>query len=143
MPRSALLIPMTCYATNRTAMKRIANLAMALVLAATLLWGGCLSCSQYFMAAAVARKDCCEPDKCKKSQSKPSAQEECRIQQMALKSVPTVPVRTSVQVASFDVLPSLAAQALPLKQSSRWLPPGLADRASPPDLCLLHSVFLI
>lgn len=124
-------------------MRRIANLAMALVLAATLLWGGCLSCSQYFMASSVARKDCCEPDKCKKSRSKPSAPEECRIQQMALKDSPTVPVRTSVQIASFEVLPAMAAPAFPLKQLSRWLPPGLPDRASPPDLCLLHSTFLI
>ena len=81
-------------------MRKVANLAMALVLAATMLWGGCLSCSQYFMLASAAGKDCCEPGKCKKTQSKPSAQDECTIQQVALKSAPTVPVQPSVQIVS-------------------------------------------
>ena len=116
-------------------MGRIANLVMALALTASLLWGGCLSCTQYFMSPA--RKSCCEPGKCRKSQSKPSAPEACLIQPMALKDAPAMPARTSAQVAFVDILPALAlASTVPFRQLNFHRGTVLPDPQPPPDLCI-------
>src|SRR5438067_10242355 len=41
-------------------LRTISNFGMSFLLAVTLLWGGCLSCSQYFMFPN-AKAGCCKP----------------------------------------------------------------------------------
>jgi hypothetical protein len=70
-------------ATTSTA-RRLATCAMAMVLVATLLWGGCLSCSQYYMLGRTAARHCCMPTgECKNAPARQSAKQ-CNLQVMAL-----------------------------------------------------------
>jgi hypothetical protein len=118
--------------------RAFANALLSLLLATTLVWGGCISCEQYFMWPGA--KSCCSPGgHCKTSKipGKQSPDRPCN--QIAFdhqKSVdlhidlPVVAiVRTELPLATFT------AQAL-----CRGCEP--IDH-SPPDLQLLHSTFLI
>ena len=129
-------------------LRKIANLAVAVMLTATLLWGGCLSCAQYFMFPAGGEKSCCMPSgECKKTHDTPGPQQECRIQPMALKAAPPqllhAPVREFLESSSF-VLP-LQATVLTTAATipATYLNDRFTNLPAPPDLCLLHSVFLI
>lgn len=125
-------------------LRKIASFGMAIVLTATLLWGGCISCAQYFMFPSISAKTCCMPSgHCKDKPSKPSSQEECRIQSLAFAKAPVVPEQAAIPVSSFAVLPAqtpTSRVALRLDARGDTYP---ANQASPPGLYLLHSVFLI
>jgi hypothetical protein len=125
-------------------LKKIASFGMAIVLMATLLWGGCLSCAQYFMFPSVGAKACCTPSgECKDTRpSRPSSQEACRIQPLSLTQAPMTPERGSTP-SSFAAAQALdtnstIALRLDVRDHARS-----ADQSSPPDLCLLHSVLRI
>jgi len=122
--------------------RKIATCAMTVVLIATLLWGGCLSCSQYFMFPAVAANDCCAPSgHCKDGPARPSTNE-CRLQPVALVHQQAVPDH-AVSIAL------TAVQMPPLLEAPGFLRAGPIARAGsishspPPDLLVLHSVFRI
>jgi hypothetical protein len=115
---------------------------MATVLMATLLWGGCLSCAQYFMFPSVGAKTCCTPPgECKDTPSKPFSQGECRIQPVALAKATATPDRASI-LSPLAVLPALAPTMATLRLDVRKKACP-ANQASPPDLCLLHSILRI
>ncbi|HVW85633.1 MAG TPA: hypothetical protein VHB50_13180, partial [Bryobacteraceae bacterium] len=124
--------------------KRITGCAMVAVLIATLLWGGCISCSQYFMVSAGGAKRCCMPSgKCKDVPAQPSGVRECKIQPFSLK-------HAAVNVDHASILASCAALATPHPCTAPGLPEihaiqtaAMTDFGSPPDLCVIHSVFRI
>jgi hypothetical protein len=124
-------------------LRKIAICGMAVLVTATLLWGGCLSCAQYFMFPSISAKTCCAaPGSCKRTPSKPSPEEECRIQPLALAKAPATPERAST-LPSIAVLPaqvSASTVTLQLDLRRRAHP---ANQASAPDLCLLHSVLRV
>jgi len=105
---------------------------------ATLVWGGCISCDEYFMWPGA--KSCCAPNGHCKTKKTPTKQ---------------VPGRECTQIA-FDHhktidhhidLPAIAAveMAVPLhvvESVERWHGFSLVE-PSPPDLQVLHSTFLI
>lgn len=120
------------------ALRTLVNIAFSLLLVATLVWGGCLSCSQYFMFANSS-SGCCHPSgHCSKTPQVP-ASKECHIQPFAATKSFAAPDPQS--------LPAVAAPVvLMADQASVFNTRPLAfvpRQASPPDLCLLHSVFLI
>jgi hypothetical protein len=128
---------------TKRVLKKIASFGMATVLMATLLWGGCLSCAQYFMFPSMGAKACCTPSgECKDRPSRPSSQEECRIQPLALAQAPTTPERGST-LSSFAALPALATKSTVALRLGVWDKAFPANLTSPPDLCLLHSVLRI
>lgn len=110
-------------------LRSVANFGLSILLVAVLLWGGCVSCSQYF--AFTASHKCCDPvGHCRKAPVKTN----CSIQPMDVTS-------TAHFIAPESVVAAVALVA-PVR-----LVDAPADtpvvRESPPDLCKLHSVFRI
>jgi len=122
----------------------ITRVLMSLLMTATLLWGGCLSCPQYFMLASKAGKSCCMPSgECKEKQSgRQSRSQECTIQPVA---VSDSRVADTIAQAATSVMPIPAANvAVPLTLAvPNELRLAQSDRGSPPDLNLLHSILRI
>lgn len=135
------------YADRRASVRRLLNTVCCFLVLATYLWGGCVSCEQFFMVPG-AKDDCCKHGKCK--QSSQSGQKESQSSE-AERSCATMPF------AHQDSDTTLAAVALDLPvrlipaaelfsfNDVRWqrVPhfDPLAD--SPPDLVLLTGSFLI
>jgi hypothetical protein len=126
-------------------LKRIAIFGMALMFMATLLWGGCVSCPQFFMFPFGAEKICCKTlGTCGQAPSSNKASaEQCRIQPAALAVAPALPQHVSVLLPWHLIVPCDT-------HNSRWkLQFGTRRQVlffiqgSPPDLRLLHSVFRI
>ncbi|MDQ1473166.1 MAG: hypothetical protein QOJ99_4646 [Bryobacterales bacterium] len=121
--------------------RALASSLLSLLLITTLLWGGCISCEQYFMLQGA--KDCCNPDgHCKtKAPANQGPGRECK--QLAFdhhKALHLVDVDLSV-VAILRIEPPLsplyAGRAFPRRHEVAPADP------SPPDLQVLHSTFLI
>jgi hypothetical protein len=121
--------------------QRATNLLLSLLLVATLLWGGCVACPQYFQAP-LAKKSCCDPaGHCKRTKTDPSQQKPCQFQQLELqqKLRPPVPLVAAVHPA----LPSPAG-TLQLRQVIRAAEKQLASLPeSPHQKQALLSTFLI
>ena len=120
-------------------MRTLANLGLSLVLVVTLLWGGCLSCSQYFMFPS-SHAGCCDPaGHCGKTPQAPA--KDCHIQPLALTK--TFSTTTAQSTLPAVVLPvTMAAANQPSVFGTRLLA-FFSPQPSPPDLGLLHSVFRI
>ena len=99
----------------------------------TLLWGGCVSCPQFYMFPG-STKDCCEKDGTCKKPAKAKSQTDC--QRIALEPAVSPEAVMPVVLAERFLEPRVVALSL------RDLETPLTD-PSPPDLNLLHSVFLI
>jgi hypothetical protein len=122
--------------------RKIANCAMTLMLLVTLLWGGCLSCAQYFMFPGLTAKDCCAPSSHCKNRPAPASASDCNIQAVAMTHQQAIP----------DHAANLTAAATPVLSAVVPVGPAVAaivTRASlispdpPDDLALLNSVFRI
>ena len=118
-------------------LRSISNSLTVLLLIASYLWGGCISCEQFFMLPG-AKSDCCDRNKCKKSpkQSKPeSSQQDCQkmpLEQAAYAHPMGVALLTAAIHIDVDV------------QVFRIAEPGLDHVSdSPPDLPILHASLLI
>jgi hypothetical protein len=121
--------------------RRAANLLLSLLLAATLLWGGCVACPQFFQAP-LAKKSCCDPaGHCRGSKTGPSQQKPCQFQQLELqqKVKPSVPLVAAIH----PVLPSPTG-LLQLRQVVRAAETQLGSLPeSPHQKQALLSTFLI
>jgi hypothetical protein len=108
-----------------------------LLLLTTLMWGGCISCEQYFMWPGA--KSCCAPDgHCKtKAPTQENAGRECK--QIAFDHQKSVDLQIDLPaVASvYFPLPPRPVENLSYRLVENPLEP------SPPDLQALHSTFLI
>lgn len=71
-------------ASTKSTSRQVATCAMALVMVVTLLWGGCLSCSQYFMFPKAIAKHCCLPTGHCKNVPARQTEQQCNRQAMAL-----------------------------------------------------------
>jgi len=112
----------------------------ALLLFASYLWGGCISCEQFFMLPG-SKSDCCHRDKCNKApkQSKP---------ERPLQDCQTMPLEQISGAHSFAELAiALAGVAIDNDagvqdfQASAISPDPVP--ASPPDLPILNATLLI
>lgn len=116
-------------------LRTLTNLMLALVLVVTLVWGGCVSCSQYFMFAS-SHSSCCNPSgHCGKVPT--PAAKDCHIQPMALAKA-TVVAAPTITAAVLPV--TIAMVHLPRNVRPVELLPADAD---PPDLCLRNSILRI
>lgn len=119
-------------------MRRVfANLLLSLLLLATLTWGGCISCEQYFMWPGV--KGCCNPNgHCKTKTPRHShAVQNC--EQIAFDHHKSIDFHVDlpvIHVAASDAPPQTGELSV-IPFYPRWVAP------SPPDLQILHSSFLI
>ena len=121
----------------RIVRRALASSLLSLLLVTTVIWGGCISCEQYFMFQGT--KDCCNPDgHCRnKAPSKNSAGRECS--QIAFDYQKTIHLHIDLPaVALLRVeLPLPAVPAIPPWRDLVPVDP------SPPNLQILHSTFLI
>jgi hypothetical protein len=111
--------------------------ALSIVVLITLLWGGCISCPQFFMFNAQAEKDCCnDAGQCERP-SNNTPVKECKRMPLELKGFSSA---LAVAQVTTDILP--LAPTLRLTMAAPHVETA-ADEHSPPDLSVLHSAFLI
>jgi hypothetical protein len=118
--------------------RAFASSLLSLLLTTTLLWGGCVSCEQYFMWPAA--KGCCAPDghcKTKKAPVKQDSGRECK--QIAFDHQKSFDHHVDLPVIA-EAPVDLPAQAIDAFASWRGTDP---IEPSPPDLQVLHSSFRI
>ncbi len=117
--------------------RTLASSFFSLLLLTTLVWGGCISCEQFFMWPSA--KTCCGANgqcKTKKSQQSQSTRE-CK--QIAFEHQNSLQIHVDLPVTAVHASDFLPRIAEPFAYWSR-LP--LID-PSPPDLQVLHGTFLI
>ena len=131
-------LPERRYSLGRVVRRILASSLLPLLLLTTLVWGGCISCEQYFMFGGA--KNCCSPDghcKTKKPPTKQDPGRECN--QIAFdqhKSIDhhiDLPVVVAVEMA----VPPHAVERVEFSHGFSLV------ETSPPDLQVLHSTFLI
>ena len=110
---------------------------LSLLVVTTLIWGGCISCEQYFMWPGA--RGCCAPDgHCKtKTPTQQNSGRECK--QIAFDHQKSIDLHIDlpvVAVVAFDLAPR-TVEPLAAMHSTNPI------EASPPDLQVLHSIFLI
>jgi hypothetical protein len=99
---------------EREMCQRGANLLLSLLLVATLLWGGCVACPQFFQTP-IAKKSCCDPaGHCRRTKTDPSQQKPCQFQQLELqqKVKPPVPLIAVIHPVLPSSIGSLQLQQL-------------------------------
>ena len=117
---------------------------MVILLTATLLGGGCLSCAQYFMSPVSQAGHCCKPSgECPKTQNPSSSSKDCTIQPYSLAQTVVTPNHAAILAASVVAMPGYGLVFAP-RQAHAVLDLFAADGCgSPPDLNLLHSILRI
>jgi hypothetical protein len=116
---------------------------MAALVTVTLIWGGCLSCSQYFVSPIKTAKACCDPHGgCKEKPGSPKSTRECNIQPAVLAKVKVLNAALQFSLIS-AALPAQPGQFITQSRRPADFRFALTDRGSPPDLTLLHCVFRI
>ncbi|MDQ6663297.1 MAG: hypothetical protein M3Z23_02765 [Acidobacteriota bacterium] len=115
---------------------------LALLLVGTLFWGGCISCSQFFMFPNSAAKSCCnKAGQCERSEN-PSpakhAKKDCNKMPMEVQGSAQGHVVLAVLPDFRGIPPTVTIFAF----SSHRLFAGSVEH-SPPDLQILHSSFLV
>jgi hypothetical protein len=118
-------------------LRALASSLLSLLLVTTLLWGGCVSCEQYFMFGQS--HGCCNPDgHCKKKAPvKSGAGRDCN--QIAFNHQKSIDLHFDLPAVTVEriALPVPRTESLRLRRDALPLDP------SPPDLQVLHSIFLI
>jgi hypothetical protein len=112
---------------------------LSILLLATLVWGGCISCDEYFMWPGA--KSCCAPDGHCKTKSPPSRQDPGRqCKQIDFDHQKSVDHHVDLAVVTAAVQLGLPVRTV--EAFARWQ--GLTPmEPSPPDFQVLHSTFLI
>jgi len=117
--------------------RAFASSLLSLLLLTTLVWGGCISCEQYFMWPGA--KACCSPNgHCKtKTPTPPNLKRECK--QIAFDHQKSVDFHIDLPlIAAVSVdLPIPTVEPFGDWRAANPLEP------SPPDLQILNSTFLI
>lgn len=120
-------------------LRAVSTSFLSLLLLVTLMWGGCISCPQFFMAPKTEKSCCDETGKCKRQKESP-VQKEC--QRMPLEPPSIGGSHHAVAIAT---LPRAVLEVLPLPVivSDRTQRELLPLEHSPPDLQVLNVTFLI
>lgn len=117
--------------------RAFASSLLSLLLLTTLVWGGCISCEQYFMWPGA--KGCCSPNgHCKtKTPTPQNSRRECK--QITFDHQKSVDLHIDlpvIAVVNFD-LPMRAVEPFADWRGANPIEP------SPPDLQVLNSTFLL
>ena len=116
--------------------RAFASSLLSLLLLISVVWGGCISCEQYFMFGGA--KSCCTPNgHCKTTRPSQNSDRECK--QIAFDHHKSVSLHIDppiVEVVKIE-LPAPTVEGL-----EHWRGGSRVD-PSPPDLQILHSTFLI
>jgi hypothetical protein len=115
-------------------LRALASSLLSLLLVTTLLWGGCISCEQYFTFGQS--HGCCNPDGHCKTKA-PLKTRDCK--QIAFDHQKGIDLHFDLPVIAVD---RIAFPVRTIEPFPRWYDPVPFD-PSPPDLQVLHSIFLI
>jgi hypothetical protein len=121
------------------ARRALVSSLLSLLLLTTVVWGGCISCEQYFMFGGA--KSCCSPDgrcKTKKSPTEQNRGRECA--QITFDHHKTIDHH--IDLAHIAAAVEIAVPLPSIDGVERWHAFRLIE-PSPPDLQVLHSTFLI
>ena len=119
-------------------LRTVCNSALSLMLLTTLLWGGCISCEEFFMFPGT-KSDCCNKSGQCERPGKSQPKTDCNRMPLALQSgahVDAAPALISVAAASVIAPP----------EPIIWFRAVTAEMVrehSPPDLQVLNALFLI
>lgn len=119
----------------------LASSLLSLVVVTTFLWGGCVSCEQYFMFPGTHQSCCNESGKCERSGKTPSKPEKRDCNRLALHrgdQGQSVPLPAVLPAALAPPVPPPVFAALPRSDIFE----ATVD-PSPPDLQALYATFLI
>jgi hypothetical protein len=121
----------------------------ALLMVVTYLWGGCVSCSQYFMFSSAAH-DCCDKLRCKTKRSSPQTpgktQSQAPAQDCKLMPLDRHQDQLGASISANAVLPAevdFARVRLISFDSHRAEDFSRLASGSPPDLTILNLTFRI
>lgn len=134
-------IGMHPYTMRGEMFQRGANLLLSLLLVATLLWGGCVACPQFFQTP-LAKKSCCDPaGHCRRTKTDSSQRKPCQFQQLELqqKVKPPVPLIAVIHPILASPIASLELRELMRASEARLGSPP----KSPHERQALLSTFLI
>ena len=122
-------------------LRSIASSVLSLLLVATFLWGGCVSCEQFFMFPGKQRQCCNKSGQCErpgKSSPKPETQDCNRLPLDRSGNVHVVPPPALLPaVITADIVQFCVPELLRVTAFEVLLDP------SPPDLQALNATFLI
>ena len=119
----------------------IASSLLSLVITATLMWGGCVSCDQYFMFPGKRQPCCNKAGQCErpgKNQSKPENRDCNRLPFDRVDNAHVVPLPAVLPASTVHIVQEAPARAL-LRLAAFHV---LVD-PSPPDLQAINVTFLI
>jgi len=131
--------------------RTLSNTFCSLLLLASYLWGGCVSCEQFFMLPGSAG-DCCHEGKCKRPAERPPsgqtdpAQTGKDCERMPLEHVRAADSHRQIFVALVNLPPHAAESPIALNLANApWHAVQHFDpiASSPPDLSILHASLLI
>jgi hypothetical protein len=117
--------------------RAIPNLLLSLLMVATLLWGGCVSCSRFFMFPS-AKTDCCSKGKCERPTNS-APQKECNRMPLGLQGATHGHAELAMVAVAETV--DIAQPPAPIRFAVTQGTPLLEH--SPPDLNVLNATFLI
>lgn len=120
-------------------LRAISSSALSVVLLIGLMWGGCISCPQFFMFP-TAKKSCCNKGGQCERPTKNTAPKECKRMPLEHQSVSSSHVdlaASSLPGEPLHLIPVVGAVSL------RSHGETLLVEHSPPDLTVLNSTFLI
>lgn len=124
---------------ERSVLRAITSSFLSLLLLVTLMWGGCISCPQFFMVPNAEKSCCDEAGKCKRQSDEAPQEKEC--QRMPLEP-PSISGAHHTLVAALPTpLPELVPVSL---VTADFMDLGLLPvEHSPPDIQVLNATFLI
>ena len=118
--------------------RAFASSLLSLLLLTTLVWGGCISCEQFYMWPSV--KTCCGANgQCKKTKKSQPSQSTRECKQIAFEHQKCIHLQVDLPVVAINSSDFLPRIAEPLTRWSRLY----VIESSPPDLQALHATFLI
>lgn len=136
-----------CMLTVETFLRRLLNTVCSFLVLSTYLWGGCVSCEQFFMVPA-AKDDCCKHGKCKRSSQSDPKPSQSSEPERSCATMPFSHQDTDTTLAA--VAPDLPVRIIPADElfssnDARWQRSPYFDplSGSPPDLVVLTGSFLI
>jgi hypothetical protein len=122
--------------------RQVANSILSLLVVATFLWGGCVSCEQYFMFPGKHQPCCNKSGQCErpgKTSQTPQKQDCNRLPLARTGNAHVVPLPAILP----DPIKIHLAQGVPSPDLSLAFAFELRLDPSPPDQQVLHSTFLI
>ena len=123
----------------RTVVRTLTSSVLSALVVVTLLWGGCISCPQFFMFAAAEKNCCNKAGECERP-TKSAPQKECKrmpLEPQGFSSVHSELVAAVISSEESPVKPVLNGPFMAVHQE-----PATVEH-SPPDLNVLNSTFLI